>query len=351
MKKADVINLIKCHYDQDNDGFYKQSSLIAREFSDSGDQILAQFIESVLSSKYNLVPQAGESSSFFEEVNTTMPSHLFLPEEIDEDINGVINAIHNSSGINKFLFSGLPGTGKTETAKYIANAVNRKLLSISFTSLIDSRLGETPKNIEKMFSAINNVYDFSKYIFLFDEMDVIALDRINRNDVREMGRATSLFIKSLDRLDPNAVVIATTNLADSLDKAITRRFDYIVDFNRYSKANMGEIATSMLREMRANSIKPGDLRLIQKLVENSFQNFSPAELRNFIKISLAFSNPDDPSSFFKRLFIKLYSSEYLNDARFMNNQIGLTLREIETLTGVPKSNISRALEKEGRDRE
>ena len=346
MKKADVINLIKFHYEQDNDSFYKQSFAIAKEFYESGDQVLAQYIESVLSSKFNLVPQGNESGSFFEEVNTRMPFHLFLPDEVDEEINGVINAIHNNRGINKFLFSGLPGTGKTETAKYIANAVNRKLLSISFTSLIDSRLGETPKNIERMFSAINNTYDISKYIFLFDEIDVVALDRINRNDVREMGRATSLFIKSLDRLNQNAVIIATTNLGDALDKAIKRRFDYMIDFNCYTKNVMGEIATNMVKEMKTANIETGELKMIQKFVENSIQNFSPAELRNFIKISLAFSDPGDYSSFFRRLFVKLYSIEYMNDIIFLKNHVGLTVREIERLTGIPKSNISRMLNSE-----
>lgn len=343
MKKADVINLIKYHYEQDSDNFYKQSFAIAKEFYESGDQVLAQYIESVLSSKFNLVPQGNEGGSFFEEVNTRMPFHLFLPDEIDGEINGVINAIHNNRGINKFLFSGLPGTGKTETAKYIANAVNRKLLSISFTGLIDSRLGETPKNIERMFSAINNTYDASKYIFLFDEIDVIALDRINRNDVREMGRATSLFIKSLDRLNPDAVIIATTNLGDALDKAIKRRFDYMIDFNCYTKSIMGEISINMVKEMKTSNIETGELKMIQKFVENSIQSFSPAELRNFIKISLAFSDPNDYSSFFKRLFVKLYSTEYLNDIAFLKNHVGLTVREIERLTGIPKSNISRML--------
>lgn len=347
MKKADVVNLIKYHYGQDYDAFYKQSVSIAKEFYESGDQILAQYIESVLSSKYSLVPQSSETNSFFEEVNTSMSSHLFLPDEIREDVDGVINSIQNNKGINKFLFSGLPGTGKTETAKYIANAVDRKLLSVSFTSLIDSRLGETPKNIERLFSAINNVYDVSKYIFLFDEIDVIALDRINKNDVREMGRATSLFIKSLDRLDPRAIIIATTNLAESLDRAIERRFDYSIDFNRYTKGILGEIAVNMVREMKDETSKPGELKLVQKLVDNSLEDFSPAELKNYIKISLAFSDPNDSSSFYRRLFSKLYPSGCLEDFDYLKNHISLTLRETESLTGIPKSNIARVLNSEG----
>ena len=45
---------------------------------------------------------------------------LNLPLEITEDIKGIINAVNHNVGINKFLFEGLPGSGKTEAAKNVA---------------------------------------------------------------------------------------------------------------------------------------------------------------------------------------------------------------------------------------
>ena len=38
-----------------------------------------------------------------------------------------------------------------------------------------------------------------KVIFLFDEIDALALDRTNSHDLREMGRATSTLLKGLDK--------------------------------------------------------------------------------------------------------------------------------------------------------
>ena len=340
MKKADVINLIKYHYELDNENFYKQAFEIAKEFNQSGDSILAQYIESIMSRKYNLVPQSSESS-FFEEIDCHMINHLYFPDKLSRDIDGTINSIKNNMGINKFLFSGQPGTGKTETAKFIANAINRKLYSISFTNLIDSRLGETPKNIERLFSAINHTYDVSKCIFLFDEIDVIALDRINKNDVREMGRTTSLFIKCLDKLNKDAVIIATTNLGGALDKAIQRRFDYTVDFDCYSKSILGEIAVDIVKELKNGVNQQSDLRLIKKMATNTVHSFSPAELRNMIRISLAFANPNIDNDFIRRLFVKFYSEDYLEDYDFMKNDIGMTVREMESITGVSRSTLSR----------
>ena len=346
MKKADIVNLIKYHYELDNESFYKQAFEIAKEFNQNGDEVLGQFIESIMSRRYNLVPQSSDGS-FFEEIDCRMLNHLYLPDKLSDDVIGTINSIKHNNGINKFLFFGLPGTGKTETAKYIANAVNRKLYSISFTNLIDSRLGETPKNIERLFAAINHTYDVSKCIFLFDEIDVIALDRINRNDVREMGRATSLFIKCLDRLNKDAVIIATTNLGSSLDKAIQRRFDYIVNFDCYSKDILSDIAMDIVKELRSDVNKQTDLRLIKKMVLHTIHSFSPAELRNLIRISLAFADPNNENDFARRLFVKLYSEDYLDDYEYMKSTIGMTVREMEAITGVSRSTLSRLVSNQG----
>lgn len=79
-----------------------------------------------------------------------------------------------------------------------------------------------------------------------DEIDALVLDRINTNDLREMGRVTSTFIKELDRLNENVVIIATTNLFSNFDKAIVRRFDATVSFDRYSKEDLIEIADAIL---------------------------------------------------------------------------------------------------------
>lgn len=350
MKKSDVVNLIKYHYELDNESFYKQAFEIANDFNQNGDTILAQYIESIMSKRFNLVPQSSVNGPFFEEIDCRMQNHLYLPNQLSDDILGVINSIKNNKGINKFLFSGLPGTGKTETAKYIANDVGRKLFSISFTNLIDSRLGETPKNIERLFSAINHTYDVSKCIFLFDEIDVIALDRINKNDVREMGRATSLFIKCLDKLNKDAVIIATTNLGNALDKAIERRFDYVVKFDCYPKDVLGDIAVDIVKELRNEVNELSFLRLIKKLVIKSIHTFSPAELRNYVRISLAFANPNDSNDFIRRLFVKLYSDEYLKDYDFMRNVIGLTVREMETITGISKSTLAKVVSTQGEDK-
>ena len=234
MKKKNVINLIKYYTEKNDAGFRNEAYEIAKEFDISGDYQLAEYIMSLLSDVNTFVPQGLENvSSFFEkiEANTDM---LLLPDEITNDLIGVVNAIEHHIGINKFLFHGAPGTGKTEAVKQLARILNREIFMVDFSAVVDSKLGQTQKNLSMLFKEINQFVQPLKVIVLFDEIDALALDRTNQNDLREMGRATSALLKEFDRMNENVVLVATTNLYQHFDKALIRRFDSVIDFNRYS---------------------------------------------------------------------------------------------------------------------
>lgn len=100
---------------------------------------------------------------------------LILPDAIEQDVIGVTRAISNKAGLSKFLFYGKPGTGKTESAYQIARILGRDILSINFEQLIDSRLGETAKNVAKLFDEINHL-QYGKVIIVFDEIDALVLE-------------------------------------------------------------------------------------------------------------------------------------------------------------------------------
>ena len=67
----------------------------------------------LLSNANTFVPQIDDiQSPFFEKVEAKSEM-LLLPDAITQDIIGIVNAIEHHMGINKFLFQGAPGTGKT----------------------------------------------------------------------------------------------------------------------------------------------------------------------------------------------------------------------------------------------
>lgn len=345
MKKKNIINLIK-YYSEENDvGFRGEAYEIARDFDASGDHQLAEYIMALMSNANTFVPQVNEfQSAFFEKItigNTPLP----LPEAIEQDVMGIVNAISRNLGIGKFMFQGAPGTGKTETVKQIARILGRELYSTNFSAVIDSRLGQTQKNIAALFSEINKFAYPEKVIVLFDEIDAIALDRTNSNDLREMGRATSALLKELDRMDERVVLIATTNLFEHFDKALIRRFDSVVDFNRYEQEDLLEVSEILLNACLIKYKCPGrNVRLFRKIMSLFNPIPYPGELKNLIRTAVAFSNPNDEFDYLKRLYYAA-SGEKSEDLQKLQSQ-GFTLREIEILSGVSKSQAARELKEQ-----
>lgn len=341
MKKKDVVELIRCHTEGNDKGFRDESLIIARDFAASGDQRLAEYIMALLSHTNTLVPQFDNQSGFLTAVQSTT-SALPLPEPIADDVGGIINALRSSIGVNKFLFYGPPGTGKTEAVKQVARILDRDLFMVDFDVLIDSKLGQTSKNITSLFKEISGFIQPGQVIILFDEIDALALDRTSDNDVREMGRATSTLLRELDRLNESITVFATTNLFESFDKALLRRFDACIDFGRYSRSDLEEVAEFILNAMLSKFNGPSrDARTFKKILSLPKTLPYPGDLLNIIKTSVAFSEPGSKYDYLRRLYLQLTGATSLTP-EILRGQ-SFTVREIEKLTGVSKSTVSRTL--------
>lgn len=345
MKKKSIINLIKYYAEKNDAGFRNEAYGIAKDFDISGDYQLSEYIMSLLSNVNTFVPQVSEDMPPFFEKAERKEDMLLLPDEITNDLLGVVNAVEHHIGINKFLFQGAPGTGKTEAVKQLSRILNREIFMVDFSAVIDSKLGQTQKNLSLLFKEINSFVQPDKVIVLFDEIDALALDRTNPNDLREMGRATSAMLKGFDRMDENVVLIATTNLFEHFDRALVRRFDSVIDFNRYTKEDLISIAEKMLdRYLDKLKLANRDIRLFRKIIKLMPEIPYPGDLKNMIKTSVAFSNPNDGMDYFRRLYYAV-CNEKPEDLKKLQNQ-KFTVREIEILVRRSKSSVARDL-KEG----
>lgn len=341
MKKQSIMNLVRYHVEKNEEAFISEVAEISREFDQSGDSAMATYLMELVSSANYYVPQSSyKNLHYLTKVDYTN-TPLLLPEIIEEDILGITRAISEKSDLSKFLFYGAPGTGKTESAYQIARILGRDLLRVDFEQLIDSRLGETAKNVSILFDEINHLA-FGKIIVLMDEIDALVLDRVNANDLREMGRVTSTFIKELDRLNENIIIIATTNLFTNFDKAIVRRFDATVSFDRYSNEDLIEIADSLLSStLKKNANSRQDMRLFNKILNNLKTIPYPGDLKQIIKTSVAFSSEANEYDYLRKIYFALNDNKEIDIQRLSDE--GYTTREIEILSRIPKSSVSRKL--------
>ncbi|HAR79833.1 MAG TPA: AAA family ATPase [Succinivibrionaceae bacterium] len=343
MKKKNIINLIKYHVDNNDAGFRQEAYEIAREFDLAGDYQLSEYVMSLLSDVNSFVPQEVKVESEYFDKLDKKGDMLFLPDSITQELIGIVNAIERKIGIGKFLFQGPPGTGKTEAVKQLARILNRDIYMVNFASIVDSKLGQTQKNLLECFKEINGFVQYDQCIFLFDELDALALDRTSNNDHREMGRVTSSFLKCLDSVNENAVIIATTNLYKYLDKALVRRFDSVLDFDNYTPDDLLEISEKILdKYLQSMDLASRNIRLFRKIMKLNKEKLYPGELKNIIKTSIAFSDLNDDNDYLRRLYYT-FCGRRPENIRELSEQ-KFTVRGIEVLTKKSKSSVSRDLQ-------
>jgi len=126
----------------------------------------------------------------------------------------------------RLLFMGPPGCGKTMAAAALAGELGIPLLVVRLDGLITKYMGETSAKLRLIFEAVEK----TRAVYLFDEFDSIGTQRGSGNDVGEARRILNSFLMFLERPLGTSLIVAATNHASSLDSALFRRFDDLLEF-------------------------------------------------------------------------------------------------------------------------
>jgi|SRR6218665_471532 len=160
-----------------------------------------------------------------------------------------INAVPASS----CLIYGVPGSGKTHLAKWIAKQIGLPVVLARLEGLMSSYLGTTSRNIGSLFTFANRY----KCVLLLDEFDAIAKLRNDPQEVGEVKRVVNTLLQSLDSRHEKGFTIGVTNHESLLDPAIWRRFDIQIEIPTPSPEVMIHLLKKFLAplEFNENEIK------------------------------------------------------------------------------------------------
>lgn len=265
MASAEQIKaLLKSHIEGDDSHFYSVAMQVAAHEAKLGHGKLAEELRDMIdAAKGRTAPtQSGKRLALISQprgdlaglLDASYPksrlAEMVLDQSTDERLRRIVKEQRNFAKIQahglsprrKLLLVGPPGTGKTLTASALASELGVPLFVVRLDGLITKFMGETAAKLRQIFDAIASV----RGVYFFDEFDAIGSQRGFTNDVGEIRRVLNSFLQMLERDDSNSVIIAATNHPQSLDYALFRRFDDVIEYALPNPAQIIEILKAKL---------------------------------------------------------------------------------------------------------
>ena len=175
------------------------------------------------------------------------------------------------------LLVGIQGTGKSLTAKAIANEWQLPLLKLDVGKLFGGIVGESESRLRQMIEVAETI---SPCILWIDEIDKAFSNSDSKGDSGTSNRVLATFISWLSEKTKPVFVVATANNVDLLPLEIIRkgRFDEIFFLDLPQKQEREQIFKIHIKEFRPNRWESFDYSKLAQLSES----FSGAEIRQSI---------------------------------------------------------------------
>ncbi|MFJ5696418.1 ATP-binding protein [Arthrobacter sp. NPDC093125] len=203
------------------------------------------------------------------------------------------------------LFAGDSGTGKTMSAEVVAGELGLDLYVVDLATVVDKYVGETEKNLERIFAAAAGVNG----VLLFDEADAVFGRRSEVKDAhdRYANIESAYLLQRMETFDGLAVL--ATNLRANIDEAFTRRLDVLVDFPLPDAAHRSVLWDRCLRTLdRSADIDLGFLGKAFELAGGSIRSAA---------ITAAYLAAEDGGTVTMRHLVTAVQREYRKLGRLM----------------------------------
>lgn len=247
--KADILKfLLQAHAEGDEPSFRRAALQLASAESTAGHVRVADEIRAIIAKMPPAAPRRagavvdiaaprGELADLLEGGHRDERLRdIVLRPEARELLLRVLSENRSRARLERFgvaprrrlLFHGAPGCGKTLGAAVLAGEMGLPLLTVRLDALFSRFLGATAVQLRAIFGEMVR----RPGVYLFDELDSVAKARGDAQDVGEMNRVVTAFLQLVDADVSGSILVAATNHVELLDRAVFRRFDVILPFDK-----------------------------------------------------------------------------------------------------------------------
>jgi SpoVK/Ycf46/Vps4 family AAA+-type ATPase len=256
--KADIFKLLlQSHADGDETSFRKAALQLAASESNAGLSRVADEIRAIIAkmpatsarragSVVDIATPRGDLADILEGGHRDERLRdIILRPEVRDLLLRIISENRARGRLERFgvsprrrlLFHGAPGCGKTLAAAVLAGEMGLPLMTVRFDALFSRFLGATAVQLRTIFAEMPR----RPGVYLFDEFDSVAKARGDTQDVGEMHRVVTAFLQLVDADVSGSILVAATNHVELLDRAVFRRFDVIVPFEKPTREQLTDL--------------------------------------------------------------------------------------------------------------
>ena len=221
--------------------------------TEEDDPSLTEFIKEYLSGD----SQESLMNSIFEKVDLSESFPLEANQHQERDLFN-LKKMYNSKNSAAVLLKGLPGTGKTETAKSLAKELNFPLFNLRHTRKNDDH--EIPPRKMAMY-LIQEVFKNTEVIFLIDECEDLIESREEKSFYSKRSKDENVKSYINEYLDENQCkIIFIANNTEGVDPSTMRRFNYILTFKEISPELREKLISNLFKKENANLLGAEEIR-------------------------------------------------------------------------------------------
>lgn len=235
------------------------------------------------------------------------------------------------------LFTGPPGVGKTMAAHWIAREFDLPIYTLNLSTVVSSYLGRTGANIRQVFSFAQK----QKCVLFLDELDAIAKRRDDASDVGELKRLVTVLLQEFDAWPKENLLIAATNHADLLDRAVWRRFEIHVAF---SLPNYDQLIQAIILNLgQQSSMDKKSIEVVASALKgSSFSDVGHIVGRARREALISKSNVADEMIHSAANHARTLPKDALQSLARTLTTHGFSQRDIHRLTGLARETIRKA---------